>query len=224
MKKILFLAVLAVLSCLGLTACGSTVEKDIWVVTYETDNDRDYTYEDIKVDEKGNIISKKEGPNLYTYEYNEDGLLVREIRENSLYGIEMNKYEYDENGLMVRSETSDEGSVNDGKVFNYSYTYDEEGKVTSMLCENANAEWSALVEYTYDEEGRIATATEHSSDVYLTEYFYDANGNVIKTFTTSDGWTRERNYEYQNMGTYEYDEKEEPLAEKYRDFRNNHRK
>ena len=225
-KKITLLLTMALIftACFAFSGCGNKVENDIWVVTYETDSGSDYTYEDIQVDENGNVISQREGANTYIYEYNEDGLLVKETRENTLYGIEINTYEYDENGLVVRTEEDNDGSITDGKAFTYSYTFDDEGRVASMKSENVNGEWSALTEYTYNDDGSIDTATEHSSKVYVTKFYYDENGNVIRTFTTADGWTRERTFEYENMGTYSYDEEEMPLAEKYRAFRTNYRK
>ncbi len=228
MKKkaaVLLTLTLIFTTCFAFSGCGSKVENDIWVVTYETDNRRDTAYTDIQVDEQGNLVSQKAGMNTYTYEYDENGLLIKETKTSELYGSEIIKYEYDENGLLIRQEINDEGSLLDGNANTYTYEFDDQERVVKITnTAEAKGEVVAYTTYEYNEEGRIETATEYSSKVYVTNFHYDENGNVIRTFTSSDGWTRERTYEYENMGTYSYDEKEMPLAEKYRDFRTNYRK
>lgn len=228
MKKkiaLLLTIVLIFTTCMALTGCGSKVKKDVWVLTYESDNGRENYYSEIEFAQDGLIASQKSGMNTFTYEYDENGLLLKETKTSDLYGSEITKYEYDENGLVIRQEINDEGSLLDGNANTYTYEFDDQGRVIKMTnTVEATGKVAGYTTYEYDDEGRIETATEHSSKVYVTRFHYDENGNVVKTFTTADGWTRERIYEYEDRGSYSYDADEMPLGEKYRDFRTNYRK
>lgn len=228
MKKkiaLLLTIVLIFTTCMALTGCGSKVKKDVWVLTYESDNGRENYYSEIEFAQDGLIASQKSGMNTFTYEYDENGLLLKETKTSDLYGSEITKYEYDENGLVIRQEINDEGSLLDGNANTYTYDFDDQGRVIKVTnTAEAKGEVVGYTTYEYNEDGRIETATEYSSKVYVTNFHYDENGNVERTFTSADGWTRERTYEYENMGTYSYDEEAMPLAEKYRDFRTNYRK
>ena len=82
MKKITVAALMAVI-LFTFTACGSkTVEEDIWTVVSE-DTVEPHEYTDIQYDDKGNVISKKDGYAVeITYEYDDNGLLVRKTNTN----------------------------------------------------------------------------------------------------------------------------------------------
>ena len=133
MNKKAAAVLLAVLLC-GLTACGSkTVEEDICTVVSE-DTVESHEYTDIRCDDNGNVISKKDGYSVeITYEYDDNGLLTRKTSTNVMYGVATNTYEYDENGLVIReTETSDYAKYRNGLVFTFDYKFDNKGRVARM--------------------------------------------------------------------------------------------
>ena len=229
MKKITVAALMAVI-LFTFTACGSkTVEEDIWTVVSE-DTVEPHEYTDIQYDDKGNVINKKDGYAVeITYEYDDNGLLVRKTNTNVMYGVATNTYEYDENGLVIReTETSDYAKYRNGLVFTFDYKFDNKGRVARMTIHSNVNDGITICDYTYDDNDRIVSKTEtDGKDSYSasTDYEYDENGNVVASHCTfDDGDTVDMNYTYEKTGTRKYDANKVPVAEKYRHFRENYDK
>ena len=204
MKKIAVAALTAVL-LFSFTACGSkTVEEDIWTVVSE-DTVGLHEYSDIQFDDKGNVISKRDGyPVEITYEYDENGRVIRETERN-----EYTKYR-------------------DGLVFTFDYKFDNKDRVARMTIHSNVNDGITICDYTYDDNDKIISKTEtdgKGSYSASTDYEYDENGNVIASHCTfSDGDTLDMSYTYEKTGTRKYDANHIPVAEKYRHFRENYDK
>lgn len=208
------------------TACGkSTVEEDVWSVVSSDDGATEETYKDFQLDENGNVISKTNNwGDTLTYEYDENGLLLKETRSNKVYGESTMSYEYDENGLVTRvSETNDSNEDRNGLAFDYAYEFDDNGLITRMDVTSNRSTDVTFYTFTYDENNKIISKVE-SDGTYLstTEYKYDENGNVTASHTKfDDGESLSANYKYEKIGTRTYDSKNIPVSEKYRYFREN---
>ena len=229
MKRLAVAALMAVM-IFSFTACGSkTVEEDIWTVVSE-DTVEPHEYTDIQYDDNGNVISKKDGYSVeITYEYDDNGLLIRRTNTNVMYGAATNTYEYDENGLVIReTETSDYAKYRDGLVFTFDYKFDNKERVARMTIHSNVNDGITVCDYTYDDNDKIISKTEtdgKGSYSASTEYEYDENGNVVASHCTfDDGDTVDMNYTYEKTGTRKYDANKVPVAEKYRHFRENYDK
>ncbi len=229
MKKIAVAAFIAVL-LFSFTACGSkTVEEDIWTVVSE-DTVEPHEYTDIKYDDNGNVISKKDGYSVeITYLYNDNGLLIRKTINNVLYGVATNTYEYNEKGLVTREvERSEYAKYRDGLIFTFDYKFDNKDRVARMTIHSNVNDGITICDYTYDDNDKIISKTEtdgKGSYSASTDYEYDENGNVIASHCKfSDGDTLDMSYTYEKTGTRKYDGNHIPVAEKYRHFRENYDK
>ena len=205
MKKIAVAALTAVL-LFSFTACGSkTVEEDIWTVVSE-DTVEPHEYTDIKCDDNGNVISKKDGYSVeITYLYNDNGLLIKKTNTNVMYGEATNTYEYDEKGLVTREvERSEYAKYRDGLVFTFDYKFDNKDRVARMTIHSNVNDGITICDYTYDDNDKIISKTEtdgKGSYSASTDYEYDENGNVIASHCTfSDGDTLDMTYTYEKTG------------------------
>ena len=168
------------------TACGSkTVEEDIWTVVSE-DTVEPHEYTDIQYDDNGNVISKKDGYSVeITYQYSDNGLLIKKTSTNVMYGVATNTYEYDENGLVTREvERSEYAKYRDGLIFTFDYKFDNKDRVARMTIHSNVNDGITICDYTYDDNDRIISKTEtdgKGSYTASTDYEYDENGNVISS-------------------------------------------
>ena len=229
MKRLAVAALMAVM-IFSFTACGSkTVEEDIWTVVSE-DTVESHEYTDIRCDDNGNVISKKDGYSVeITYEYDDNGLLTRKTSTNVMYGVATNTYEYDENGLVTREvERSEYAKYRDGLIFTFDYKFDNKDRVARMTIHSNVNDGITICDYTYDDNDRIISKTEtdgKGSYTASTDYEYDENGNVISSHCKfDDGKTLDMSYTYEKTGTRKYDADHMPVAEKYRHFRENYDK
>ena len=161
MKRLAVAALMAVM-IFSFTACGSkTVEEDIWTVVSE-DTVEPHEYTDIKCDDNGNVISKKDGYSVeITYLYNDNGLLIKKTSTNVMYGVATNTYEYDENGLVTREvERSEYAKYRDGLVFTFDYKFDNKDRVARMTIHSNVNDGITICDYTYDDNDRIISKTE----------------------------------------------------------------
>ena len=218
MKRLAVAALMAVM-IFSFTACGSkTVEEDIWTVVSE-DTVEPHEYTDIQYDDNGNVISKKDGYSVeITYQYSDNGLLIKKTSTNVMYGVATNTYEYDENGLVTREvERSEYAKYRDGLIFTFDYKFDNKDRVARMT-----------IHSNVDDNDRIISKTEtdgKGSYTASTDYEYDENGNVISSHCKfDDGKTLDMSYTYEKTGTRKYDADHMPVAEKYRHFRENYDK
>ena len=229
MKRLAVAALMAVM-IFSFTACGSkTVEEDIWTVVSE-DTVEPHEYTDIQYDDNGNVISKKDGYSVeITYQYSDNGLLIKKTSTNVMYGVATNTYEYDENGLVTREvERSEYAKYRDGLIFTFDYKFDNKDRVARMTIHSNVNDGITICDYTYDDNDRIISKTEtdgKGSYTASTDYEYDENGNVISSHCIfDDGKTLDMSYTYEKTGTRKYDADHMPVAEKYRHFRENYDK
>ena len=229
MKRLAVAALMAVM-IFSFTACGSkTVEEDIWTVVSE-DTVEPHGYTDIQYDDNGNVISKKDGYSVeITYQYSDNGLLIKKTSTNVMYGVATNTYEYDENGLVTREvERSEYAKYRDGLIFTFDYKFDNKDRVARMTIHSNVNDGITICDYTYDDNDRIISKTEtdgKGSYTASTDYEYDENGNVISSHCKfDDGKTLDMSYTYEKTGTRKYDANHIPVAEKYRHFRENYDK
>ena len=229
MKRLAVAALMAVM-IFSFTACGSkTVEEDIWTVVSE-DTVEPHEYTDIQYDDNGNVISKKDGYSVeITYQYSDNGLLIKKTSTNVMYGVATNTYEYDENGLVTREvERSEYAKYRDGLIFTFDYKFDNKDRVARMTIHSNVNDGITICDYTYNDNDRIISKTEtdgKGSYSATTEYEYDENGNVISSHCKfDDGKTLDMSYTYEKTGTRKYDADHMPVAEKYRHFRENYDK
>ena len=229
MKRLAVAALMAVM-IFSFTACGSkTVEEDIWTVVSE-DTVEPHEYTDIQYDDNGNVISKKDGYSVeITYQYSDNGLLIKKTSTNVMYGVATNTYEYDENGLVAREvERSEYAKYRDGLIFTFDYKFDNKDRVARMTIHSNVNDGITICDYTYDDNDRIISKTEtdgKGSYTASTDYEYDENGNVISSHCKfDDGKTLDMSYTYEKTGTRKYDADHMPVAEKYRHFRENYDK
>ena len=229
MKRLAVAALMAVM-IFSFTACGSkTVEEDIWTVVSE-DTVEPHEYTDIQYDDNGNVISKKDGYSVeITYQYSDNGLLIKKTSTNVMYGVATNTYEYDENGLVTREvERSEYAKYRDGLIFTFDYKFDNKDRVARMTIHSNVNDGITICDYTYDDNDRIISKTEtdgKGSYTASTDYEYDENGNVISSHCKfDDGKTLDMSYTYEKTGTRKYDADHMPVAEKYRHIRENYDK
>ena len=191
---------------------GNVIESDLHIKTSSGYNSTG-NYQTSSTDEMGNTTT-------YTVD---DATGVITAVTNPL-GNTVN-YNYDEQLLNLESITSESSSVgfeydNANRLssilhnqFNYNFTYDEFGNVTSVKVgnqalvtnayENGNGYLSSMTygngtkySYTYDDYGRVTSIAVNDVPRYI--LVYDANGNLAYTYTVSGNTKQE--YTYDNSG------------------------
>ena len=190
------------------------VEKEIWVVSKEESLLGTYEYSGYEYNDQGQItqfvraqlLGFRKSEVLHYLEYDDQGRLVS---ENSVsgYGYEKVNYVYNAEGYIEREYWTSDFSVENGKEFIYTYTFDENGQIAMKTCTNINSDYVLEYTYVYNEDGTVARERQHSNSgsTYITEYVYDENGNVIEEHiselnNSSDGWINY--YSYECIGTY----------------------
>lgn len=167
--------------------------KLIW--DYPDIDDVDVTeYSDFVIDEHGRLAYYKEGRLGNTLEYNDSGLVVREIPDTSgrIWG-----YEYDDNGYMIRSTNTSPKDPDDVRVnemvndemgnqveryfngeliYSYENQYDEDGRLILLSKTDAEDGDTLTWEFEYDALGRIVTRTETN---------YNGDGTLDSAYTTA---------------------------------------
>lgn len=110
---------------------------------------------------------------IITPVYDENGVHTSDIVKTNEGEIE-HLYAYDAEGRLISKRYGTSSS--DGYVF--TYTYDENGRLTGKLCEN-------VMDYDTDDEW--------TWDSWETKYIYDENGTLTEmTFTDSHYWTDDK--------------------------------
>lgn len=159
-------------------------------------------WEAVELDEKGNAKSVRKYEykddevvydyvsEEYEYEYNDKGLIVKEIIKKEIDGedTEILEYAYDENDNVTKY-TWTKGNI--VYVTNYEYDdnnncvketqineYGEENTITYKYDSNGNLLENEKVRYEYDENGRIAKKTDWDGYTYVNKY--DSYGNLVK--------------------------------------------
>lgn len=177
------------------TYYATSKSNDEEVTEYFYDNDGNMTSvsEDYWMyDASGKPL--KEYPSIDTATYNEHGDIIT--------------------GERLHDQIMPDGTRQHAIIYTYSYTYEYNDDKTMasksyiLTCdkiqsdntyETSTIEYSYAYEYTYDEDGRILTCKEYnknnSDTVLVSEYFYDAFGNIV-SIKTGDN---ETNFEYNSI-------------------------
>ena len=162
---------------------------------------RQYTFSDHILNDKGQVISRKvsgDSRRTDTFEYDDEGRVVKNIRSSS-YGDEIWTYTYDENGLLVEEfqgdrtfkntyELDDQDRIITKTMVNadsdytlvYSYTYNDDGTVETETQKSPNSTY--VLTFTYDEKGRVVKSVsvkEGETAGSTTNYVY----GVVGTYT-----------------------------------------
>lgn len=193
-------------------------------IVYEYDSEGKLIKEISDVSKGNQIIRKDDDFEIFSYEYDEDGNMIRKNRlreENGDSYFYYWTYEYDEDGNvrnLTKYDHSDdvENNVLFGTYINgvpLSKTTNGKTTMESSIDEKGNINTIKyshyFIEFEHDEEGRIISAIHYEDDETTTyEYQYDSDGilSSIKGYDTS-------NFDY----LWECDEKGNPLCITYSD-------
>lgn len=221
MKSLIpFLALL--LSCaLLLAGCGGsdpTVPPDassiaasqgepIWALSEEQNALGTYTYTDYKLDRSGNVLNytyAENGgqPHKVTQTFDENGNLTSKLDESS-YGYDLAYFTYNEKNELVEETWESDFSIQNGKDFKYTYTYDETGRKTGRHTEAQHVEYTMDETYEYDAKGLLIKRTEESENsAYEITLTYDENGNLAReqSVNLNTGSVNDSYYTYEIIG------------------------
>ncbi len=156
-----------------------------------------YTYDDL-----GNIVkevySYNGGTTVYTYEFDEAGLLRAASTVGDDYA-NRTEYEYDANG----NRTKALGGIVNGSEPSYvtEMTYDADGNMVKSVYTSDGGDYVSTTLYEYDAEGRN-TRTVYDTPYGYSEYdtVYDAAGNVLRSEYKGENYSSVTLYEYDAMG------------------------
>ena len=116
-------------------------------------------------------------------QYNTDNLLVREKRIYQFDNYDIVTYEYDNDGRLLRKEIRDE----DGELSEQQILYYENAKLIKEEILDGDDELSQRIESKYNENGQLISRTEFrqiDTVPFHYEFEYDENGNrsMMKRF------------------------------------------
>ncbi|MBQ2745282.1 MAG: hypothetical protein IJF37_06720 [Lachnospiraceae bacterium] len=138
----------------------------------------------------------------YQYEYDEAGNIIKQL---SLYSDgeirELYSYKYDSTGKLYKQEYDLD---NDGKINTVTlYEYDEDGNLCKETYYKGNCEYLTSIT-EYEANGEIKLKTEYGTDantlkqiVYLSNYTYDSNHNMLMMIKKIDGGKHIATVEYE---------------------------
>ena len=168
----------------------------------EADYDEKYTY-----DSNGNIVKTVGHDNTsgtYTIEKTYSGNKVIKSTHKASYDSGTYTFEYDKDGRMVHREYHGEDNI-DGVPFSYNsiedFEYDEKGRLIYERLEDTGTDSFYETSYTYNSKSYLTEIYENISGSEISwKYKYDKAGNLIKTTYTSEGYSDEYEYEYDEFG------------------------
>ena len=155
-----------------------------------------------KYDAHNNLIKKTyidyDGSEcVETYVYDDDDRLVKHVIDDRYY-----TYEYDDNGNVVREIKYLNGKENRTRL----YTYDVNGQmIRQIIIQDAwPTVTTSRYDYTYDYGGNLTKEVETKGNkiTSTTHYVYDEGSRVIQIYDTDDKGkvTYSRKYEYDEQG------------------------
>lgn len=165
------------------------------ITTYEYDFDGNGNLTEKRVYENtdnyySDSNSNAESYCVYTYEYDNDGRLIKEICDNpeSEWNASVIIYTYDSQGRLSAEE-----HVNIGYTVSYKYDGDLLVEMTSSSDES-----TYTTVYTYDDKGNLIKEeyVDAFGDRHFTIYEYDKDGNVIAKEWNEFGEYGNVRYEY----------------------------
>lgn len=193
--------------------CYRSCENSEWI------NEITYVCE---YDEQGNLIQRTALENgtetVEQYEYDEQGNRINSIMEDMYLGRPCCTYcEYDDQGNRIYLKymlldsfllQNDIKGTDDGCFYYATFTYDEQGKISSegwtVYTEECEKYGYPLdfndyfIQYEYYENGNLKCKTEYNED-YRLRWAYDEHGSLIsyqyKSELDLEGWQRGITYE-----------------------------
>lgn len=170
------------------TGLESTTLHESWVVTsVEESYGMGYTVTyAVERDDQGRVTGRSvtdgEEESWWRYDYDDQGRLVSETECMAYNDAEevVTTYGYDDAGNLTSVESY-------GGVIGYYYTYDAEGRLSTMSMGGVN-DPTSLTSYAYDDAGRLTSRTyvyKNTRGVVDT-FAYDGNGNLIATSQTDE--------------------------------------
>ena len=165
------------------TISGTADYKNIW--TFDNANRQTQVTQDGQ--SGGNTVAAKR----VDFTYNMAGMFTGIKRYNDLTGTTLvanTTFAYD---LLARLSALDHKNATGGNLANYTWTYDNDGRITNFT------NIDGYSDYSYDSNDQV-TVIDHSYQTDET-YTYDANGN-----RTNTGYTTGTNNQVTSDGTYNY--------------------
>lgn len=130
------------------------------------------------------------------------------VKESTYYAVGEPEsavtFEYDENGRLVKQTEYNKGEI--FQSWDYKYDGDSIQKSESYFYNGASTEPSMIDKYEYDEKGNVTKEASYKMDGSLiienkSEYEYDNEGNILsKTTTDSAGGEYKEVYQYADDG------------------------
>ncbi|XP_055882530.1 uncharacterized protein LOC106061672 isoform X1 [Biomphalaria glabrata] len=170
------------------------------------DSESEYEIDPITGEKKKKKKNKIVSDGKYTYEYDEQGRVIKKTRigaggDDS--GSEY-EYEYDEHGNLINERKKKGNKPGDGDE-EFEYVYDKDGKLIKKIRKGKGGDDSGSeYEYEYDEHGNIIKekrkGKKPGEEDKEYEYIYDKDGKLIKKVRKGKGDDDEGS-EYE----YEYD-------------------
>lgn len=142
------------------------------------------------LNDRGDVVEYKFYDGSYLdlhneYEYNDLGLISREILRGSVYGDLICLYEYNSKRQLVKKTEMSPLPDGGSEVYQvYNYKYDAKGNLISMIRTSDTVKFETT--YTYDSANRLINISEFDCNENMcdnrTDYSYDAKGCI-------DGYT-----------------------------------
>lgn len=131
------------------------------------------------------------------YEYNPDGTLAKETTytDGEFYGFAV--YTYDEHLNPVKREYAIPDEEYNG-ITEYTYEYDEQGRVIKKITSSDLPAYYAEDNYTYDYKGNLKTITSGKIGNIKIVYSYDEDNRLImEDHFCNDSWESSTKYVYE---------------------------
>lgn len=144
---------------------------------------------------KESIDSDNRIQTTWTYEYDNEGNLVKESVASTLEGNNVTRYKYHK-GKLVEEETTNDVLGKEEKV---TFSYNEKGQLTEQKIKSYFTNSTTTISFTYNSHGRLTRQVERSDNGAdgETHYTYDENGLLSRQTVRSlaDSLTEITNYQ-----------------------------
>ena len=170
---------------------NKTIKNNFIMAIVETTglSSRNMKYSNYKVDNKtGLIISyTTSGSSNATHKlkYDNNGNLIEDIKETTLYGTETIKYTYNQDNTVATESYSEtnKGETKQGNVWEFTYEKDSKGRIIKKTGINTVSDdhYTMIYTYEYDDNDNVIKETQTSPrSTYIIDYEYDEFNNKIK--------------------------------------------
>lgn len=174
-------------------------DNEILVVSENSSNNQSKNKIDYEYNDNGMVAARRSmGMNgkyvEILYEYNSDGTLAKETTytNGKFYGYAV--YTYDGHKEPIRKEYACSDEEFDG-ITEYTYEYDEQGRVIRKIISSDVPVYYAEDSYTYDHKGNLAATISGSTKI---TYSYDEDNRLImEHHFLLDSWQASTKYVYE---------------------------